>query len=170
LAVPATLVSAVIGAFGVGFLVAMFAAFAVGAKPAGQTLGWINDALVLLSYLLAVPAAIALGRLLRLRGPILSLVATALGLVGIGAIVVFQFLLVIGVLTFEQEIGPASIAFVALAAWLVMTGYLGRSSGVLPEGLRMGIVGATYIGYPIWAFWMSRQFARLGATSAHANA
>ena len=39
-----------------------------------------------------------------------------------------------------------------------MTGYLGSSSGALPDGLRMGFLAVTYVGYPIEAFWLGRHF------------
>jgi hypothetical protein len=39
----------------------------------------------------------------------------------------------------------------------VLTGYLGSSSGTLPHGLRMGLLAVTYVGYPIWAFWLGRR-------------
>ena len=38
-----------------------------------------------------------------------------------------------------------------------MNGYLGRVGGVLPNGFRTGVLGATYVGYPIRAFWMERR-------------
>jgi hypothetical protein len=155
-----TIVSGVLAAVGVAFLIAMFASFATGAKSAGVAFGWINDVLVMLSYLLAAPAVLALRPLLRPRGPILSEVLTVVGLVSVGAIVLLQGLLVIGALTFEEQIGPVSAVYLGLAAWFVLTGYLGQTSGIMPHGVRMGIVGATYIGYPIWAFWMSRRLLR----------
>ena len=155
-----TYLSGVLGAIGIGFMVAMFVSFAAGAKPAGMAFGWVNDVLVLLSYLLTAPAVLALRPLLRPQAPILSSVLAVVGLVSIGAIVLFQGLLVIGALTFEEQIGPVSIVYLGLAVWFVLTGYLGRTSGILPHGVRMGLLGATYIGYPIWAFWMSRQLLR----------
>jgi len=155
-----TYLSGVLGAIGIGFLVAMFASFAAGAKPAGMAFGWVNDILVLLSYLLTAPAVLALRPLLRPLAPILSFVLAGVGLVSIGAIVLLQGLLVIGTLTFEEQIGPVSIVYLGLAVWFVLTGYLGRTSGILPHGVRMGLLGATYVGYPIWAFWMSGQLLR----------
>jgi hypothetical protein len=50
--------------------------------------------------------------------------------------------------------------------WLVLTGYVGGSSSVLPHGLRMGILAATYIGYPIWAYWLGRHLQRLAREPA----
>jgi hypothetical protein len=152
-----TYTSGVLAALGVAFLVAMATSFAVGATSAGMVFGWTNDVLVMVSYLLTAPAVLALVPLLRPRAPILSAFVAAIGLLSIAGIVFLQLLLVIGVLTFEQQIGPASIVYVGLAVWFVVSGYLGRVAGVLPNGVRWGILGATYVGYPIWAFWMSRR-------------
>jgi hypothetical protein len=154
-----TIVSGVLAAIGVAFLTAMYASFAVGATPLALAFGRINDVLVMLAYLLAIPVAIAVCRLLRPRAPLMSMVAAVTGIGALGVIVVLQFLLVVGALTFEEEVGPVSIALLILGVWFVLIGYLGRTSGVLPNGVRWGILGATYVGYPIWAFWMSRRLA-----------
>jgi len=154
-----TIVSGVLAAIGVAFLVAMFVSFGVGATSAGMVFGRINDVLVMLAYLLAGPSALALHKLLRLRAPLLSLIAAVIGIGAIIAIVVLQALLIAGALTFEQQVGPVSIALVVLGGWFVLTGHMGRSSGVLPNGVRMGILAATYVGYPAWAFWLSRRLA-----------
>jgi hypothetical protein len=154
-----TFLSGVLGALGVAFLVAMAASFTVGATSAGVVFGWTNDVLVLVSYLLTAPAVLVLVPLLRPRAPILSVFVAVIGLLSVAGIVFLQLLLVIGVLTFEQQIGPISIVYVGLAVWFVLTGYLGRVAGVLPNGVRWGVLGATYVGYPIWAFWMSQRLA-----------
>ncbi len=152
-----TLASGVIAAVGVVFLVAMFASFAIGARSAGLAFGWINDVLVMISYLLAVPAVVAVHGLSRPYAPIRSLLGLVVGIVAITAIVVLQWLLVVGTLTFEAQIGPASIAFLGLASWFVLAGHLGQSTGILPRGVRMGLLAASYVGYPAWALWLSRR-------------
>jgi hypothetical protein len=162
-----TFASGVLGALGVAFLVAMAASFAVGATSAGMIFGWTNDVLVMVSYLLTAPAVLALVPLLRPRAPILSAFVAVVGLLSIAGIVFLQLLLVIGVLTFEQQIGSVSIVYIGLAAWFVVTGYLGRVAGVLPNGVRWGILGATYVGYPIWAFWISRHVTPRSAPPVH---
>ena len=146
----------VASAIGVVFLVAMFASFAVGARPAGMVFGWINDLLGVVGALLMVPVAVALHVLLRSHAPGLSRLAMLIGIGALVAISVLQALLVVGILTFEAEVGPVSIAYLVLVVWFVMTGYLGSSSGTLRHGVRMGLLAATYIGYPLWAFWLGR--------------
>ena len=153
--------SGVTAAVGMVFLVAMFASFAVGATSLGMAFGRVNDVLVLVSYLLAVPVVLALQALLRPHAPALSALAMFIGLGAIAAIVVLQWLLVSGALTFEEQIGPVSIALLVFGAWLVMAGFLGSRSGFLPNGVRMGLFAAVYVGYPIWAIWMARHLRRM---------
>ncbi len=152
--------SAAIAVVGLAFLMAMFIAFALGARPAGMVFGWINDVLVLVSYLLAVPVAITLYGLQRRQHQVLSALALIIGIGALASIVVLQWLLITGVLTFEQQIGPVSIAMLGLACWFVLTGYLVSSSGLLSRGVWMGLLAATYVGYPIWALWVGRYLRR----------
>lgn len=159
-AIACTAASAAIGAAGVVFLAGMFTSFAIGARSQGLVLGGINDVLVLVSYALAAPAVIVLRGRVRPSAPLATDAATVVGLVSIGAIVMLQAALVRGVLTFEQQIGPVSIAFLAFAVWLVAIGRLGSRSGLLPGGVRMGLLGATYVGYPVWAAWAARRLGR----------
>ena len=152
----------VVSAVGLVFLVAMYVSFAVGATAPGLVFGWINDVSAVLAALLMLPLVVALHVLLRPHAPILSRLATVIGLGANLAIMVLQSLLVLGALTFQEEVGPVLIAFLFLVVWLVLTGYLGSSSGTLPYGLRMGLLAVTYFGYPIWAFWLGRHLLRLG--------
>jgi SAM-dependent methyltransferase len=151
------LVSAVAAAAGIMFLVAMFSAFGAGARAWGMRFGWMNDTLVLVSYLLALPSVLVLHRLLSRRYPVASTIAALTGTIGIAVVVVFQGLLVAGVLTFEQQIGPALIGFLVVMGWFIATGYLGSRDGVIPRGTRLGILGASYIGFPVWAVALGRR-------------
>ena len=77
-----------------------------------------------------------------------------------------QVLLVGEVLTFEEQIGPVSLAFLVLAAWFVLYGRLAARAGVLPGGTRLGLIGASYAGYPVWAFRVARAI-EVGPALAH---
>lgn len=163
------LASGALAAVGVAFLIAMAVAFAIGAGSAGLAFGRINDVLVLVSYLLAAPSVVALRVLLRPQARRVGDIVALIGLTAIAAIVVLQFLLIVGALTFEQQVGPVSLALLVLGGWFVLAGSIGSTSGVLPRGARMGLLAATYIGYPIWAFWISRRLGsgNVGPTMIH---
>lgn len=153
--------SGVVAAIGLVMFAAMFVSFAVGAPSSGMVFGWFNDVLVMITYLLVVPTVIAVGALLRPTAPVISRVATVIGLSSILAVVILQAALVVGALTFEEQIGAVSFALLAFAVWLVIVGRLGSSSGVLPHGVRMGLLAAAYVGYPLWAFWLGRHLLSL---------
>ncbi len=163
--------SGIVGGIGLAFLVGMFAAFAAGARSTGMTLGWINDVTGVVTLPLAVPGILALHAQVR---PHAGTQADALLLVGAGAggsIVVLQVLLVTGAVPFEQQIGPVSLAFLVLGAWFVLYGRLAARSGVLPDGTRLGVLAATYAGYPVWAFRIARALeTRAGASATPATA
>ena len=155
--------SGVIGGVGLVFLIGMFAAFAAGQQSLGMRLGFINDLTGIVTLPLAVPAMLVLHDRLR---PTAGRPGDALLVLAIGAtiaIVVLQVLLVSRVLAFEQQIGPVSIAFLALAAWFIATGHLAARAGLLPHGTRLGVLAASYAGYPLWAFRLARAL-RDGAT------
>lgn len=159
LAAACAVASAVIGAVGVVFLIGMFASFAVGGRSQGRTLGLVNDVMIIVSLALIVPAMLALRARLGPHAPWAINVATAVGLAAVAAIVVLQAMLVRGDLTLAEQIGWVSVAFIAFDAWLLVTGWVGRRSGLLPDGVRMGLIGATYVGYPAWALWAARRLA-----------
>lgn len=150
-----------VSAVGLAFLFAMYASFALGATSGGLVFGWINDVSGVVAALLMLPLVVAVHVLLRPPARILSGLAMMIGIGANLAIIVLQLLLVVGALTFKEEVGPVLIAFLVLVVWLVMIGYLGSSSGVLPHGVRVGLLAATYVGYPIWAFWLGRHLLRL---------
>ena len=166
LAATLLLASGVVGGVSLVFLIAMFIAFGAGARSTGMALGFVNDMLGWVSCLLALPGVVAIHAMVRRAAPTISLVLLGLGLASFGAIVVLQLLLVTKVLTFEQQIGPVSIAYLALGVWLVASGYLGSLAGTIPHGARWGLFAAIYVGYPFWAFRTSRLIDRVPARRA----
>ena len=160
LAARAALASAVLAATGVAFLLAMFASFAIGATSVALLVGRLNDILVMVAYPLAVPAILAMWALVRPHRRILGGLAAALAIAAVAAIAALQLLLVVEALSFEEQVGPVSVALLAFGIALVLLGYAGRSSGVLPGGLRMGLIAATYFGFPFWARWAARRLER----------
>ena len=149
--------SGLLGITMVATLAAMFAGFAVGARPLALTIGSINDALAIVVYGLALPTVAVMHVIVRETGQTRSLVLATVGAVGIVVTMVLQWQLVRGALTFEQQIGPVSVALLAVGAWMVGTGFLARSTGFLPDGFRDGLLGAFYVGYPVWAIRLGRR-------------
>jgi hypothetical protein len=74
----------------------------------------------------------------------------------VAAIVVLQGLLISGAMTFEEQIGPLSAMLLLLAVWFVAVGWLLSAVGVVRRGIALGLVAATYLGFPIWALSLGR--------------
>jgi hypothetical protein len=158
--------SGAVAAIGVPLLIGMYAVLSrSGSKnPLVDRLGAANDAMVLAQYALALPLAVALHQRNRSTDPRLSGAATAVGLTGMTAIVVLQALLLAGVLDFEDQVVYVAIAIWLLVFWFITVGRLGRASGLLTgHTTLMSLVGASYFGFPIWAFWLGRQLSRAAA-------
>ena len=148
----------------------------------------VTDVLSVFQVALMIPVALGLHLILRSQAPVLSLAASAIGILGMLVKGIFQSLLVLGVLTYEQS-SPASegIAPGAIAIWLLLANYLALRGELFPRGLIWAglitgvgylvyIVGlwtgglqspllfvgsaVAYWGYPIWAVWLGRRMLR----------
>lgn len=149
------LIIGIISAIGVVFIIAMFVLFATPLKELGQRFGMLNDVCVAFQYLLTVPIALVLYRILVVYNPVLIRIATIVGIVGMLAVFVLQLALIFGVLTFQQQVGWVTLVmFLGVGSWLVMTGLVARSTGRLPNSMRMSLLAVPYVGYPVWAFWL----------------
>lgn len=149
------LISGIIAAIGVVLLITMFVLFATSQRALGETIGLLNDICVALQYILTIPIAVALYRILLPYNPTLIRIATVVGIVMMVLVAVLQLLLVFEVLSFQQQAIPASLAMiVGIGSWLVITGLVARSTGILPNSVLMSAIAVPYFGYPVWAFWI----------------
>jgi hypothetical protein len=151
-------VSGIVAAIGVVFLILFYVLFfATPLAALGQALGWLNDLCIAIQYLLTIPLALSLRRILRQYAPRLVNVATIVGIASMLIVAALQLALVLGVVTFAQQVLWVSLAMiVGVGIWLVITGVVARSTERFPNSLRMSLVAVPYLGYPIWAFWLSR--------------
>lgn len=141
--------SGIASVFGIIFL---FAFFILG-EPTGR----LNDIAVIVQFVLMLPLAVALYQILRRINSILSLIALLFGLIGMVAVIVLQFLLVVGVLPFANQIVPVLIAFLIVLVWFVINGYLARFTDSLPNSMIFHVLAWLYVGYPFWAFSVGRR-------------
>lgn len=152
------LISGVISAVGVALLIAMFALFATPFKTLGLTIGKLNDICVALQYLLTIPVALALYRILLPYNPTLIRIVTVIGIAAMLVVIVLQLALIFGVLTFEQQVPWVSLAMLGgVGLWLLITGRVAQSTGKLPNSMMMSAIAVPYLGYPAWAFWLGRR-------------
>jgi hypothetical protein len=155
-AAPALRLSGVIGAIGVVFLVAMYTAFAAGARRTGMTLGWINDVSGVIAMPIALPGMLALHGRIRPHAGRGGDALLVLGIGSVAAISALQLALVTGGLAFEDEIGPVMIAFLGLGVWFILAGRIAQRRGIFSDGTRLGVLATIYLGYPLWAFRLAR--------------
>lgn len=153
-----SVLGAIISAIGVVFLVAMFMFFRSPRQDLALTFGLINDICVALQYLLAIPIALALYQILVAYNPVLIRAATILGIASMLVVSGLSLMLVFKAITFERQVVWVSLAMLlGVGSWLVITGFVARSTGKLPNSLLMSILAVPYIGYPVWAFWLAKR-------------
>lgn len=152
------ILSGVISAIGVVFFIAMLIFFATPNTGLGLTFGMLNDICVAIQYLLTIPIALELYRILVAYNPVLIRIATITGIVALAATVGLQLLLIFKVLTFEQQAPWIALTMVlGIGFWLVITGLVARSTTRLPNSLLMSSLAVPYFGYPVWAFWLGQR-------------
>ena len=151
------IVSGIVSAVGVVFLITMFALFATSRQAQGETIGLLNDICVALQYLLTIPVAVALYRILLPYNANLIRTGTIIGVLSILIVIALQLALIFGVLTFQQQAIWVSLAMLlGVGSWLVITGLVARSTDMFPNSILMSTIAVPYFGYPVWAFWLGR--------------
>ena len=133
------LVSGVVGLLAGLFLLGFFALDSSGVRPAGLSLGFLNDVLGAVQFAALAPVAWALGRRLPASRPVR--VATVVAVVAMVAFVVLSVLLVTDVLTFEEQIGPQIVAILAVYGWLLLVNLSAHRTRTLPRAItRTGVL------------------------------
>lgn len=113
--------------------------------------GLVSDLAAPATMLPLLVVILALHQVERIHAPVLSRVAAIIGVIGALGVTALQVLLVIKVLTFEQEVGPVVLAMAIAGAWLVLANILAFVQHVLPMRLAwLGIAsGAAQVSYPV---------------------
>jgi hypothetical protein len=159
---------------GIAAIVAMVSLslfFALEMPPATTTAGpmphiWgpISDISTLFQMLFLLMVVLGLDPLARRGNPLLARAGTAIGVVGALAAAGLQLLLIVGVMPFEQEVGPLVIATGAVGISLLIACDACRRNGSLPLRLAwLGMaVGAAFALEPVLlvalggpAFWQA---------------
>ncbi len=109
-----------------------------------------------LAALFALPLPFVLYYLYRGASPTLSLIAAVIGVaVALGG-AILHLLFVFEILWFAEVISVFLYGLLGFSLWMLLNAYLAYKSRKPPHGLVMSLVGATVIGYPIWAVWLGR--------------
>lgn len=145
-----------VAAVGIVFLALLYAGFLLGVDGL-LVFGPLNDLLIVVQYVLAIPVAVALHGVLKPHAVRLSGVALLTAFVGIAGVVVFQVLLLTGAMDFTAQAPYASAFLLVAGAWIGMASHVGRRSGRLPLRGPTVVAAALYVGYPFWAIQVGRQ-------------
>lgn len=148
--------SAAVAAVGILFLILMYVGLATRTRQL-LVFGPLNDVCVLVQYALALPVVGALDRRLTALAAPQRRWLLALGLLGCGAAVVLQGLLLLGIMSFREQVGYASAAVLLAGVWTALAGLAARRHKVLDVNTRLLVGSALYFGYPLWAFRVSQQ-------------
>ena len=147
----------------------------------------VTDVLSIVLMLSLIVVALALYFLLRSHAPMLSRAATTIGIVAMLVVAVYQTLLVVDVLTYEQVSFMTTFASAAIGIWLILANYIAMQHRIFPKilcwlGIVVGaanlvlvagfltaglesplfVAGSSifYFVYPVWAFWLGRAYSR----------
>ena len=85
----------------------------------------------------------------------LSTLSALLGTITFVAVTIVHVLFVFAVLWFSDPISKYLYAGIGVGyiCWLVMTANLAHRSGKPVRGTLLNVIGATIVGFPVWAFW-----------------
>ena len=132
-------VSGVVGFVAGAFLLGFFALDSYGVRLAGFSLGHLNDILGAVQFATLAPVVWALAR--RLPPTRTVRVATVLAVAASVTFVVLSVLLITGILTFSQQIGPVIVAIIAIYGWLLVVNLVGHRTRSLPRAVtRIGVL------------------------------
>jgi hypothetical protein len=137
LARACALISGVVGIVANTLLIGFFTlANPYDATPGGPTwLGDANDVIGIFQFAAFAPVVWALRR--RLHATRLVRVATVFATAAAIAFALLGVLLVIGVLTFEQQIGPVIVAIVVIYAWLLTANLAAHRFRTMPRAVTL---------------------------------
>jgi hypothetical protein len=150
----------------------------------GGIFGPITDVAGVLQAVSMIALALVLHLILRNEAQGLSLTAVVIGIFSMLVFIVFQLLLVVGALTYEQVTYIVITAGGGMGIWLLLVNYLALRGKVFPRGLiRVGLIAGAgflvqmvsfwiwelesplffigssvaYFGYLFWAIWLGRR-------------
>ncbi len=115
------------------------------------------DVSVTVQYVLMLPIAVEVHRLVRSLNPVRSRVLLVTGCFGMVLVVALEALLLADVLHLPEQLLMVTPAFAVVVVWFCLTGRLGQKTGQLPRGIGLHILAGLFFGYPVWAFIFGRR-------------
>ncbi|MFP3853941.1 MAG: hypothetical protein ACLFWD_06575 [Anaerolineales bacterium] len=119
--------------------------------------GPLNDIAFTTQLVFTLPVVIFLSSRVRHNKGVSARFALPLGLLGLLAAISLQLLLIFGVLSFFEMIGPLMGSMVIIVLWFALIERAGRHDLIIPRGRALAILAGLSFGYPIWAFKLIRK-------------
>lgn len=113
--------------------------------------GPLSDICPIIQMVTLLVVAWVLYRMEWTGAPGLSLIVYVIGIAGMLGVSLLQLLLIMDVISFEQEVGPVVMATGVVGIWLILVNQLGRRQASLPSRLAwLGtVVGAAFMFEPV---------------------
>ena len=126
--------------------------------------GPLNDIAYTTQLLFTLPIVIFLNRRLRPKAGRTARFLLPVGLIGLLAAISLQLLLIFGVLSFFEMIGPLLGSIVLVVVWFVLAERIGRDDPITPGGWALAVLAGLTFGYPVWAYLLIRNLKAEGTT------
>lgn len=124
--------------------------------------GPLNDIAYTTQLAFTLPIVIFLSRRLRPKVGRTARFLLPVGLIGLLVAISLQLLLIFGVLSFFEMIGPLLGSIVLVLVWFVLAERLGRDDSIIPRGWALAILAGLTFGYPVWAYLLIRNLKANG--------
>lgn len=152
----AAILSGVVAAIGVVFLILMYIGFVTPARGL-IAFGPLNDFCILVQYALALPVIGAFDRLLAPIDPVRRRLIASVGMTGCLGAVIFQALLLLDLMSSREQVGYATASVILAGLWAALAGHAARSIGALKVSTGLLVGAGLYFGYPLWALMVGRE-------------
>jgi hypothetical protein len=119
-----------------------------------------------LTTTLLIPLPLALDRIYRPYAPRLSRFAMWIGTALLVGITLLHFSFVFEILWYVDVAGYYFAAFPIFPIWLLMLARLAYLSHKPAHGVLLHLLGATIVGFPVWAIWLGSLLASGKLTDA----
>jgi hypothetical protein len=101
-----------------------------------------------------IPLPFAFYLIYRAYAPRLSLISTLLGTVTLIGVTILHIRFVFEVLRFIYSLTYYAYVGIGISLWLLITAYLAHISHQPKHATLLNLLGASLVGFPVWAIWL----------------
>ena len=101
-----------------------------------------------------IPLPFALYLIYRAYAPRLSLLSMLLGAIVLIGFTIMHILFVFEVMWYIDSLAYYAYGSIVFSLWLIITAYLAYKSHKPARGTLLNLLGASLVGFPVWAIWL----------------